>query len=67
MHFREILQSAVRNIRLNTRPKDAAIKPLEEKTMEVLGPWFVSDVALVAFAAAIGTTSALRWLVRKTP
>ncbi|HZW96720.1 MAG TPA: hypothetical protein VFF64_27495 [Candidatus Eremiobacteraceae bacterium] len=34
---------------------------------EVLGQWFVPVVALVAFATAIGTTSALRWLMRKRP
>ena len=34
---------------------------------EVLGQWFVPVIALAAFAAAIGTTSGLRWLMRKRP
>src|SRR5579863_2168504 len=33
---------------------------------EVLGQWVVPVVALIAFAAAIGTTSALRWLTAQT-
>jgi len=36
-------------------------------THEVLGQWFVPVIALIAFAAAIGTTSALRLLMRKRP
>jgi len=31
---------------------------------EVLGPWFVPVIAVAAFAVAIGTTQALRWLIR---
>ena len=34
---------------------------------EVLGQWFVPVIALLAFAIAVGTTSALRWLIRKRP
>ena len=32
---------------------------------ELLGQWFVPVIAVCAFAAAIGTTQALRWLIRK--
>lgn len=32
---------------------------------EVLGQWFVPVIAIVAFAVAVGTTNALRWLMRK--
>lgn len=32
---------------------------------EWLGPYFVPVIAALAFAAAIGTTQALRWMIRK--
>jgi len=32
---------------------------------ELLGSWFVPVIATVAFLAAIGTTQALRWMIRK--
>jgi len=32
---------------------------------ELLGSWFVPVIATVAFLAAIGTTHALRWMIRK--
>jgi uncharacterized membrane protein len=32
---------------------------------EILGAWFVPIIALFAFAFAVGTTQALRWLIRK--
>jgi uncharacterized membrane protein len=32
---------------------------------ELLGQWFVPVIAVCAFAAAIGTTQALRWLIRR--
>jgi hypothetical protein len=32
---------------------------------ELLGPWFVPVIAAAAFAAAVGTTHALRWMIRK--
>jgi len=32
---------------------------------ELLGPWFVPVIALAAFAAAVGTTHALRWMIGK--
>lgn len=34
---------------------------------ELLGQWFVPVIAVCAFAAAIGTTHALRWLIRRRP
>lgn len=34
---------------------------------ELLGQWFVPVIAVCAFAAAIGTTQALRWLIRRQP
>jgi hypothetical protein len=34
---------------------------------ELLGQWFVPVIAVCAFAAAIGTTQALRWLIRRRP
>lgn len=34
---------------------------------ELLGQWFVPVIAVCAFAAAIGTTQALRWLIRQRP
>lgn len=36
-----------------------------ERMHELLGPYFVPVIAVVAFAAAIGTTQALRWMIRK--
>lgn len=35
-----------------------------ERMHEVLGQWFVPVIAVVAFLAAIGTTRALRWMIR---
>jgi hypothetical protein len=32
---------------------------------ELLGKYFVPVIAVVAFAFAIGTTHALRWMIRK--
>jgi uncharacterized membrane protein len=32
---------------------------------ELLGQWFVPVIAVAAFAIAVGTTQALRWLIRK--
>jgi hypothetical protein len=32
---------------------------------ELLGNWFVPVIAVVAFLFAIGTTHALRWMIRK--
>ena len=32
---------------------------------ELLGPWFVPVIAVAAFLVAIGTTHALRWMIRK--
>ena len=32
---------------------------------ELLGRWFVPVIALAAFAVAVGTTHALRWMIRK--
>lgn len=34
---------------------------------ELLGQWFVPVIAVCAFAFAIGTTQALRWLIRRRP
>jgi hypothetical protein len=34
---------------------------------ELLGQWFVPVIAVCAFAAAIGTTQALRWLILRRP
>lgn len=34
---------------------------------EVLGQWFVPVIAVLAFTVAVGTTNALRWLIRKRP
>ena len=34
---------------------------------ELLGQWFVPVIAVCAFGAAIGTTHALRWLIRRRP
>ncbi len=36
-----------------------------EQMHELLGAWFVPVIATAAFAAAIGTTHALRWMIRK--
>jgi len=36
-----------------------------EGAHEVLGRWFVPVIAVVAFAFAVGTTHALRWLIRR--
>jgi hypothetical protein len=33
-------------------------------THELLGPWFVPVIAVIAFAAAVGTTQGLRWMIR---
>jgi hypothetical protein len=35
-----------------------------ERMHELLGQWFVPVIAVVAFGAAIGTTRALRWMIR---
>lgn len=35
-----------------------------ERMHELLGQWFVPVIAVVAFLAAIGTTRALRWMIR---
>lgn len=34
-------------------------------TIELLGKWFVPVIAVTAFAVAIGTTQALRWMIRR--
>jgi hypothetical protein len=31
---------------------------------ELLGHWFIPVIAVLAFAIAVGTTHALRWLIR---
>lgn len=36
-----------------------------EQMHELLGSWFVPVVAVAAFATAVGTTQALRWMIRK--
>ncbi len=36
-----------------------------ERMHELLGPYFVPVIAVAAFAIAIGTTQALRWMMRK--
>lgn len=36
-----------------------------ERMHELLGHWFVPVIAVAAFAIAIGTTQALRWMMRK--
>lgn len=36
-----------------------------EQMRELLGQWFVPVVAVLAFAFAVGTTHALRWLMRR--
>jgi hypothetical protein len=36
-----------------------------ELNHELLGQWFVPVIAVCAFAAAVGTTHALRWLIRR--
>jgi hypothetical protein len=33
-------------------------------TRELLGQWFVPVIAVAAFLIAIGTTQALRWMIR---
>jgi hypothetical protein len=38
-----------------------------ELNHELLGQWFVPVIAVCAFAFAIGTTQALRWLIRQRP
>jgi hypothetical protein len=35
-----------------------------EQMHELLGQWFVPVIAVFAFALAVGTTQALRWLMR---
>ncbi len=32
---------------------------------ELLGQWFIPMIALIAFATALGTTQALRWIMRR--
>jgi hypothetical protein len=34
---------------------------------ELLGQWFTPVILTMAFGAAVGTTQALRWLMRKRP
>jgi len=34
---------------------------------ELLGQWFVPVIAVCAFAIGVGTTHALRWIIRKRP
>jgi hypothetical protein len=34
-----------------------------ERMHELLGHWFVPVIAIAAFAFAVGTTRALRWLI----
>jgi hypothetical protein len=36
-----------------------------ERMQELLGQWFVPVVVVAAFVFAVGTTQALRWLIRK--
>jgi len=36
-----------------------------ERMHELLGSWFVPVIAVLAFAFAVGTTQALRWVIRK--
>ena len=36
-----------------------------EQMHELLGRWFVPVIAVCAFAIAVGTTHALRWLIRR--
>lgn len=36
-----------------------------ERMHELLGSWFVPVIAVCAFAFAVGTTQALRWVIRK--
>jgi uncharacterized membrane protein len=36
-----------------------------EQMHELLGEWFVPVIAVTAFVVAIGTTQALRWMIRK--
>ena len=48
-------------------PGGLNIGVLDHPTMrhELLGQWFVPVIAVAAFAIAIGTTQALRWMMRK--
>jgi hypothetical protein len=44
---------------------DVGLQDHPEKMRELLGHWFVPVIAAAAFVIAVGTTQALRWLIRR--
>jgi len=44
---------------------DVGVLSHPETQHELLGQWFVPVISLAAFLAPIGTTQALRWMIRR--